>query len=179
MRKLGIVALFGAFLLCFASVASSATEVVMSGDFRVHGNYLTHTNFTPWNARGMNYWTGLPQAGIAGVAPATGSEENFMIYQRFRLRTDFIANEALKFRFGIRVNNVPWGNGTNTVDNPAVAIDVNQAYLQFLIPQTDVQLTIGYQPLAFPTTGLTGGNLVSTRSGATPAPPRSSLTSRS
>jgi hypothetical protein len=162
------------FLVCavalgFAAAANAATEVKMTGDARIHANWRTHMNFTPWNARGMNYFTGAPQAAIAGVAVGTASEENFPIWERFRLRTDFIASEALKFRFGIRVNNATWG-GTLPIDNPPVAIDVNQAYLQFLIPSTDTQVTAGWGPLALPHSKIFNGGLVlDTQNGNTAA----------
>jgi hypothetical protein len=159
MKRAIVFVLASVFSLALAAAALAATEVKMSGDARIHGNYRTHYNFTPWNARGMNYFTGAPQAAIANVAPATGSEENFTIWERFRLKTDFIASESLKFRLGLRVNNASWG-GSLAIDNPPVAVDVNMAYLQFLIPGTEAQVTAGYQPLALPQSKIFNGGLV-------------------
>jgi hypothetical protein len=159
MKRFTLIALVFSFVLGLAVAANAATEVKMSGDARIHGNWRTHMNFTPWNARGMNFFTGAPQAAIANVAPATASEENFTIWERFRLKTDFIASEALKFRLGLRVNNGSWG-GTFAIDNPPVAVDVNQAYVQFLIPSTDAQVTAGWQPLALPHSKIFNGGLV-------------------
>ncbi|MBF0482514.1 MAG: outer membrane homotrimeric porin [Desulfovibrionaceae bacterium] len=159
MKRLICIALAAVFGLGFAAAASAETEVVMSGDARIHANIVTHENFTPWNARGMNYYTGAPQAAIAGISPGTASEENFTIWERFRLKTDFIANETLMFRLGIRVNNVAWG-ASLAVDNPPVAIDVNQAYLKFFIPNTQAQVSAGYMPLALPQSKIFGGSLI-------------------
>ena len=120
-------------LVLVLNVSSSlASEVKMVGDSRVNATSFTQRNFTGWNAN------------------ATQTEDAFTIWQRFRLRTDFIAHENLKFRFSMRVNNTAWGNGTYTVDNPAVAIQVWQAYLQFKWPGTDAEFIVGYQDWALP-----------------------------
>jgi len=111
------------------AIASAATEVKMTGDARIHGTFFAKQNFTGWNGAGAR------------------TADPFTVWQRFRLRTDFIASEGLKFRLGIRVNNTAWGNGAYTVDNPAVAIDVYQAFLQFKWPGTDIEFTIGQQDI--------------------------------
>jgi len=159
MKRFSVIALAAVFALGLAVAAHAETEVKMSGDARIHANIVTHENFTPWSARGMNYFTGAPQAAIAGIAPATGSEENFTIWERFRLKTDFIANETLMFRLSIRVNNAAWG-ATLAVDNPPVAIDVNQAYLKFYIPGTQAQVSAGYMPMALPQSKIFGGSVI-------------------
>jgi len=158
MKRFTLIALAFVFVLGLAVAANADTEVKMTGDARIHANFRTNFNFTPWNARGMNYYTGQAQAATAW-APATATEETFTIWERFRLQTDFIASEALKFRFGIRVNNASWG-GTLAVDNPPVAIDVNAAYLQFLIPNTEIQVSAGWMPLALPHSKIFNGGLV-------------------
>jgi len=131
-RLLALVMLFS---LAFGAVAAQAdTEVKMSGDVRIYANWWDHFNYTGWNPTG------------------TQTYDSLNIWERFRLRTDFIANEGLKFRLAIRVNDfgTPWGNGTFTVDNPAVSIQVYQAYLQFKWPSTNVEFTIGYQDFDLP-----------------------------
>ncbi len=133
---------------CLAS-AQAATEVKMVGDFRVYGNWWSNRNFTGWRNQYKE-----------NIAAGTRTEDSFGVMQRFRLRTDFVANEALKFRLGIRVNNQCWGRGTLTADAPAVEIQVYQAFLQFKWPDTDIQFTIGQQPLALPQSGYWDGSLV-------------------
>ncbi|QLA18928.1 outer membrane homotrimeric porin [Desulfolutivibrio sulfoxidireducens] len=148
MKRLTLALAAILVLGCFAS-AQAATEVKMTGDFRVYGNWWSGRNFTGW----ANEFNG-------GVPAGTRTEDNFGVNQRFRLRTDFVANEALKFRLGIRVNNQWWGNGTLTADAPAVSIDVYQAFLQFKWPDTDIEFTVGRQPLALPQSGYFDGGLV-------------------
>ncbi|WP_428559366.1 MAG: outer membrane homotrimeric porin [Solidesulfovibrio sp. DCME] len=119
-------------LLACAATAQGATEVRMAGDFRAYGVFFENHNWTSWNATGSQ------------------TEETFETWQRWRLRTDFVANEAVKFRLGTRVNDTPWGYGTYTAANPAVAIEVYQAYLAFKWPGCDVDITAGLQPFSMP-----------------------------
>lgn len=121
-----------ALLAIMASSALAATEVSMSGDARVYGVFLANRNFTGWNAAG------------------NAREEKFEIWQRIRLRMDFAANENLKFRFGARVNDETWGHGTLTAANPQPAIEPYLAYLQFKWPDTNIEITAGYQPFSVP-----------------------------
>lgn len=115
-----------------AGAAQAATTVKMTGDAQIWGNYFNQLNYTGWNANGKK------------------SADPFVIWQRFRLRTDFIANENLKFRLSTRVYNKAWGNNTFTVDNPAVAIDVEQCFLQFKWPGTQAEFSIGMQDWSLP-----------------------------
>jgi hypothetical protein len=132
MKRLGGLLLFTTLMLGCASFASAATEVKMVGDARVHANFWSKFDYTGWNNNG------------------TKTADSFVIWERFRLRTDFIANENLKFRFGIRLQNRIWGNDTLTVDNPTTAIDVYQAFLQFKWPGTDIVFSIGMQDFDLP-----------------------------
>ncbi len=131
MRTLRAVCLVLA-LVALPCVSAWAVDVKMTGDARVHGTLFLQRNYTGWSA------------------DATQTEDAFTIWQRFRLRTDFIASQDLKFRLSMRVNNTAWGNNTLTVDNPAVSIQVWQAYLQFKWPGTDAEITVGYQDWALP-----------------------------
>jgi opacity protein-like surface antigen len=133
MKRTLTLALAAIMLFSCVALASAATEVKMTGDARVWGNWWNSLNYTGWNAQG------------------TKTYDSLTIWERFRLRTDFIANEGLKFRFGIRVNNKAWGADTFTVDNPAASIDVYQAYMQFKVPGSEeVEFTVGLQPLDLP-----------------------------
>jgi hypothetical protein len=109
-----------------------AASVAMYGDFRVQSTFFTHQNYTGWNADG------------------TQTEDTLNIWQRLRLHADFVANENLAFRLGLRVNNQTWGHGTLTAANPTVAVEPYQAYLQLTVPETHVTVTAGYQPLSLP-----------------------------
>jgi hypothetical protein len=141
MKRFAMLALAAAVLLTAFASAQAATEVKMTGDFRVHMNSWSQYNFTGWDPTG------------------TMSSETLSIYERFRLRSDFVSSENLKFRFQIRVNDVSWG-GTLPIDNPPKAIDVSNAYLIFKIPGTEAEINAGYQDLANPQSPFFAGGLV-------------------
>jgi hypothetical protein len=119
-------------LLCPAGPATAELNVKMAGDVRIYGIFFQNRNFTGWNAIG------------------TATEDTLQIYQRFRIRTDFIASDALKFRLGFMVTDTPWGLGTYAADSNVPAIQAYQAYLQFKWPDTQVKFTVGLQPLSLP-----------------------------
>lgn len=137
MRKTLHTPLALAFLLLLAALAPqarAATQVRMTGDARVYGVFFANRNFTGWDETG------------------TQTEDRTTIWQRLRVRSDFVANENLKFRFGLRVDDEAWGHSYLTAANPQVAIEPYLAYLQFKWPGTDIAVTAGYQPFSVPQT---------------------------
>lgn len=136
MRKTVLLLLTLAVLATAVVPTHAATEVKMAGDARVYGVFFANRNFTGWDETG------------------TQTEDRTTIWQRLRLRTDFVANENLKFRFGMRIDDETWGSGYLTAANPQVAIEPYLAYLQFKWPGTDIEVTAGYQPFSVPHTGV-------------------------
>jgi hypothetical protein len=104
----------------------------MSGEHYVYASSFTNRNFTGWSLDGTN------------------TEDSFTIWQRLRLRTDYTQGDTLAFSLWLQVNNTPWGNGTLTVDNPVVAVQIFKAYLQFKLPGSDVEITAGKQTVTLP-----------------------------
>jgi hypothetical protein len=153
MKRILLCVLAAALMMTAAVRAQAATEVRMTGDALIYGNFFANRNFTGWNNA---YWTSesatIRQAG-------TRTADNFEIWERFRLRSDFIANEAVKFRLGVVVEDT-WGHGTLTAANPSAALAVYEAYLQFKWPGCDVQVTAGLQPAAFPQSSFFAGSIV-------------------
>ena len=135
MKKIGSLALTAAMVLGSIVAAHAATEVKMTGDARIYGNFFENRNFTGWDKSGKK------------------TEDTFEIWERFRLRSDFVANEAVKFRLGIKVEDT-WGHGTFTAANPDTAVQVDLAYLQFKWPDCDIEVTAGLQPVNLPQSGL-------------------------
>ncbi|MFP5258716.1 MAG: hypothetical protein ACLGQH_06800, partial [Acidobacteriota bacterium] len=155
MRRLSLLILAVALLAVSAGVAQATTEVKMTGDSRAYGVFFTGHNFTGWNDPA---WTSnTPTWNRAG----TKTEDTFEIWERIRVRTDFIANENLRFRLATKVDST-WGNGTYTAANPEVAIQVYQAFLQFNIPNTKVEVSAGLQPIALPQSKLFNDSIVFT-----------------
>ena len=155
MRRVG-VGMLAAWLILAAATAGSAlaaTEVRMTGDALIYGDFFANRNFTGWNNA---FWTSETPTYVAA---GKRTEDRFEIWERFRLRTDFIAQESVKFRLGIRVQDT-WGHGTLTAANPAAAVDVYQAYLQFNWPGTAIGVTAGLQPASIPQSAFFAGSIV-------------------
>ena len=147
MKCVNCLILVAFFVLGAFANAQAATEVKMTGDVLMYGSYFSNRNFTGWNRAGKN------------------TEDNFEVWQRIRVRTDFVANEAVKFRLGIKIIDT-WGHGTFTAANPtsgcAIAtgaggannitsgVQIYLAYLQFKVPDTEVQVTAGLQDVNLP-----------------------------
>jgi hypothetical protein len=153
MRRVTLFALLAALLALSAGIALADTEVKMTGDSRVYGDFFSGHNFTGWKnpawTSNTPTWTGA----------GTAAEEKFVVWQRIRVQSDFKANENLKFRLSVKVDDT-WGHGTYTAANPSASLLVYKAYLQFTWPGTDVQVTAGLQPLSFPQTAIFCDSLI-------------------
>ncbi len=143
MKRIACAMLAAVCVLGAFASARAATAVKMVGDARVYGVFFAAHNFTGWNSA---QWTSNTPTWSAA---ATKAEDRFEIWERFRLRADFVANEAVKFRLGVKVEDT-WGHGTFTAANPEVAIAVYQAYLQFKYPGCDIEFTAGLQDISLP-----------------------------
>jgi hypothetical protein len=143
MKRFVTWAASAALVLGLAAVATAATEVKMVGDAFVYGTFNANQNFTGWSTGTWDNNSG------AYTGAGTQTEDRFQIWERFRLRTDFVANEAVKFRLGIKVQDT-WGHGTFTAANPTTAVEVYQAFLQFKLPDCNVEVTAGLQDFSLP-----------------------------
>ena len=165
MRRFSLMVCLAALLVVIAGAAQAETQVEMTGDSRVYGVYFSGHNFTGWKNAG---WTSnTPTWSAAGQR----AEDKFEIWERFRLRADFMANRDLRFRFAAKVDTT-WGNGSYTAANPtagiappaggsvASGVQVYQAYLLFKWPGTDIQVNAGLQPLSFPQSSIFNDSLM-------------------
>jgi hypothetical protein len=134
VRK-ALTVLFALAVWTAAAVPGLAdTQVRIAGDSYVFGLFFANRNFTGWDETGKR------------------TEDRFSIWQRLRVRADFEANENLKFRLGLRLDDEAWGTGYLTDANPKVAIQPYLAYLQYKWPGTNISITAGYQPFSVPHT---------------------------
>ncbi len=155
MKRFTVPALVAMLLLAAVASAMAETQVRITGDSRVYGVFFSGHNFTGWN--NANWTSNTPTWTKAG----TKTEDTFEVWERIRVRTDFIANENLRFRLATKVDST-WGNGTYTAANPEAAIQVYQAFLEFKYPDTNIQITAGLQPTALPQSALFNDSIVFT-----------------
>jgi hypothetical protein len=131
MKRLVTLAIMVAFLLGTVGMVKAAELTISGGDFRVHANYVTNPSFDD-----------------------DLKEDKFNLYQRFRTNLNFVANENLRAVVQLQFNmGEKWGDDRAGYRGGA-AQDVNfrQAYLQFMIPNTQAQIRAGWQYWALPST---------------------------
>jgi len=137
-----LAALLAALFLLAPAAPARATRVTMSGETYVYAASFQNRNFTGWTPDGAQ------------------TEDAFSVWQRLRLRSDFIQDENLAFSLWLQVDNTPWGGGYATVDNPAVAVQVFKAYLQFKWPGSEVEFTLGKATVTLPQSEAFNGSVV-------------------
>ena len=93
------------------------------------------------------------------------SEETFDALQRFRTQIDFIASESLKGVAAFEIGDTYWGQGGGAswgsgssagggaggaMGADGVSIEVRRMYIDWLVPQTELQVRMGIQGFAMP-----------------------------
>lgn len=133
MKRFTILAIMALFLLGTVATAS-AVDMKASGSWRVSGNWWKNQNNFDNDVTG----------------------DNFNVMQRARTYFEFIANEDLKGVLKTEIGDFAWGNGAGEVSGDVVGIEVKNAYLDFNIPNTEVNIKAGLQGLTLP--GFVGGS---------------------
>jgi hypothetical protein len=156
--KRRLLTLVLALALCLGSVVSAKADGV---DIKVKGTYEFAFGWV-WNDH------------MADSVNKSGGTSNdaFMARQRIRLQINFIINEYLQGVYGLEAtsdwgrsggpanNNIGGGSG-GAMDADGTNIVTRWAYLDWLIPNTPVQVRMGIQPVALPGTRL-GNPVLST-----------------
>ena len=140
MKKL-LSLVVAAGMLIGSAVGASAADIKVKGKFDFGFGLYDGTNFTK-----------------------SDNEEAFDALQRFRTQIDFIASESLKGVAAFEIGNTHWGSGGGATwgGNDAgsgaggamgadgVSVEVKHLYIDWLLPQTDLQIRMGVQPFALP-----------------------------
>ena len=137
MKKLMTLALAAGMLFGAATGASAV-------DFKAKGQWLfgfgaANTNLTTkhGNAR-------------------TDSDDTFSAVQRIRMQLDAVASESLSGTLYFEIGNQFWGDNRHASGGGALgadgntAIKVKRAYLDWLVPQTDLKFRMGLQGVTLP-----------------------------
>ncbi|MBQ9405976.1 MAG: outer membrane homotrimeric porin [Desulfovibrio sp.] len=86
----------------------------------------------------------------------TDSEDNFNAGQRIRLQLDAVASEALSGTVYFEIGDQKWGSDVDAQGGAALGADgngvvkVKNAYIDWMVPQTDLKLRMGLQGIALP-----------------------------
>ncbi len=123
-----ITLLLAAGLVLGAATASQATDIKAKGSYQF-GFEGTNYGFTEDN-----------------------DTDRFQAHQRFRTQIDFIASENLKGVVFFEIGRTDWGDKADggALGTDGINVKTRYAYIDWVIPNTDVQVRMGLQPYALP-----------------------------
>ncbi len=150
MKKLATLLLAAGLVFCGVTGASAI-------DFKAKGQWIMNFEYGD-GARGYSDTSnGRPVYGYNGG-------DSFNASQRVRLQLDAVASESLSGTVYFEIGNQNWGDADHgaALGADGVAIEVKQAYLDWVIPNTDVKVRMGIQGLGLPSY-TTGGSQVFTQ----------------
>ncbi|WP_165177820.1 outer membrane homotrimeric porin [Desulfovibrio sp. ZJ369] len=151
MKKIATL-LLAAGLVFGASTGASAIDFKAKGQWIMSFDYGQNGGFT-----GGNGMTGFNQA-----THRYKNEDEFEARQRVRLQLDAVASEALSGTVFFEIGDQVWGRanqgGALGADGNNV-VEVKRAYLDWMVPQTDLKVRMGIQGMALPSF-TTGSNVL-------------------
>ena len=134
MKKLMTLALAAGMLFGAATGASAI-------DFKAKGQWL------------MGFGAANTSLTSKQNNAKTDNEDDFYAVQRIRLQLDAVASEALSGTVYFEIGNHRWGDNSNGAALGADgtnAIKVKRAYLDWLVPNTDLKFRMGLQGVVLP-----------------------------
>ncbi len=132
MRKLATL-LIAAGLVFSMAPSANAIDFKAKGNWMVGFDYGDHGDFT--NSTGYN-----------------GKQDNFEATQRVRLWLDAVASENLSGQVYFEIGKTTWGNAKNSgaLGADDTCVKVRRAYLDSMIPETDIKVRMGVQGFGLP-----------------------------
>ncbi|MGE9984514.1 outer membrane homotrimeric porin [Desulfovibrio sp. SGI.169] len=146
MKKIATL-LLAAGLVFGVSTGASAIDFKAKGQWIMSFDYGQHGNFASSNtSKGGN--TGYKKG-----------EDEFEARQRVRLQLDAVASEALSGTVYFEMGDTMWGKSDQggALGADSKIVEVKRAYIDWMVPQTDLKVRMGLQGVALPsfTTGST------------------------
>ncbi|WP_045216363.1 outer membrane homotrimeric porin [Desulfonatronovibrio magnus] len=130
MKRLVVIAIMAAFLLGTVG-AAQAIQFQAKGDWQMSANYVKNPGFD-----------------------SDVKDDPFQAVQRVRTTFEFIANENLKGVVRFNTGDVRWGARSDRAGGLDVGNrfnwDFDRAYLDFMIPNSPVNIKAGLQPITLP-----------------------------
>ena len=139
MRKLTWLAVLGAMLLTTAAQADGI-DVKVKGEWDFAFGWAVNSNF--YNNRGEHR-----------------DDDNFIARQRIRTQINFIASEYLQGVLMFEIGDIDWGRDDNGKNGPGsgggldadgVNVETKRAYLDWIIPNTEISVRMGIQGVSLP-----------------------------
>ncbi len=136
MKRLFFASLAAAFL--FAAGTAQAVDVKVKGSFNFV--YVAHDG-----------------TDFIGDNGEKREQDGFFVKQRVRTQVDFIASEYVKGVVQFEIGDIFWGRGGTegpgsggALDSDGVNVETKHAYLDFLVPNTELSVRMGLQYLPLP-----------------------------
>ena len=88
------------------------------------------------------------------------TDDTFFAGQRLRTQIDAVASEALSGTVYFEIGDQTWGNGSSggAMGADGTVVEVKRAYLDWIVPNTDLQIRMGIQGLSLP--NVAGGSAI-------------------
>ena len=140
MKKLMTLALAAAMMLG-AATGANAIDFKAKGQWIMDFNYGMHGNFGDSKA-----------ATNSGFKRNGNQEDEFEAMQRVRLQLDAVASEALSGTVFFEMGDQFWGKGNDggALGADGKVVELKRAYIDWMVPQTDLKVRMGIQGLALP-----------------------------
>ena len=140
MKKLMTLALAAAMMMGVATGAN-AIDFKAKGQWIMDFNYGMHGNFGDSKA-----------AANSGYSRNGNHEDEFEATQRVRLQLDAVASEALSGTVFFEIGDQVWGDNDNggALGADGKFVELKRAYIDWMVPQTDLKVRMGIQGLALP-----------------------------
>lgn len=148
MKKIATL-LLAAGLVFGAATGASAIDFKAKGQWMMNFDYGQNGGFT--GGKGTTGFNGTTRGRNAG-------EDEFEAKQRIRLQLDAVASEALSGTVFFEMGDTTWGRAGasgGALGADGTIVEVKNAYIDWIVPQTDLKFRMGIQAMALPsfTTG--------------------------
>ena len=155
MKKLTTLALAAAMVMGAATCASAI-------DFKAKGQWQFGFNL------GDSTMTSKVGQSATNDRHHTNTNDIFGARQRVRLQLDAVASEALSGTVFFEIGHQNWGKGGDgaAMGADGMVVKVRQAYLDWVVPQTDLKIRMGIQNLSLPSAAGDGNILDNTDTAA-------------
>ncbi|MGN0009406.1 MAG: outer membrane homotrimeric porin [Desulfovibrionaceae bacterium] len=128
-----------ATLLLAAGMVFGAATGASAIDFKAKGQWIME-------------FTGADNTNFTEDGYGTNGNDNFDARQRVRLQLDAVASEALSGTVYFEMGDQVWGNAKTggALGADGKVVEVKQAYIDWIVPNTDLKLRMGLQGIKLP-----------------------------
>lgn len=136
-----------ATLLLAAGLVFGAATGASAIDFKAKGQWLMSFDY----GQGM-IKKDRNRVNQTGYKSYRGNSDSFDAQQRVRLQLDAVASEALSGTVYFEIGDQRWGQAKNggALGADGTVVEVKRAYLDWIVPQTDLKIRMGLQGVALP-----------------------------